>query len=443
MNATIIARSPTSFTLQVEVPYNDSMLDFEEAPQHRLNEAGVVATAEGLRQFDTDGAPITVGPVKFTTRGRVEKDYQTPYGVATRARHVDQSPQGGPTYCPLDRGARIVVSSTPRFAKMISHKDAEFSSPRVQIDLEENHGRVVSRCLIQDVADAVAAAALAKEEDWSDTLPKFEAPPATVAIGLDGTCALMCEDGWREAMVGTLAFSDRDGERRHTVYLAATPEYGKGEVPEPPGGGDRACEGEVPRRPLRGDRRWGRWELGVPGPTHRGAGGGLLACGGVPGEGGGGGVPGPPPHQGGVAGRCLPSAEARAGRGRVGAEAVAKAGPGTPLGQGGRGGAAGDHLLCEPVGDGADGLRQPGGGERADRQRGDGGGVQGNRQAAAVRLGDEVDRGWCGGGAEPAGPERHAGAMGPVLVEGGPVGVPGRRLSQDQSGFTSKIGRTQ
>jgi hypothetical protein len=227
MNATIIARTPTSFTLQVEVPYNDSMLDFEETLQDRLNEAGVVATAEGLQQFDTDGSPITAGPVKLTTKGPVEKDYQTPYGVATVARHVYQTPQGGPTYCPLDRDARIVVTSTPRFAKMISHKYAEFSSPRVQIDLEENHGRAVSRCLIQDVADAVAAAAMAKEEDWSYALPKFDEPPATVAISLDGTCALMCEDGWREAMVGTLAFYDRGGERRHTVYLAATPEYGK------------------------------------------------------------------------------------------------------------------------------------------------------------------------------------------------------------------------
>src|SRR3954452_4723360 len=195
MNATIIARTPTSFTLQVEVPYADSMLNFEETLQHRLNEAGVVATAEGLKQFDTDGAPITVGSSKLTTKGPVGKDYQTPYGVATVARHVYQGTQGGLTYCPLDRGARIVVTSTPRFAKILSHKYAEFSSPRVQIDLEENHGRVVSRCLIQDVADAVAAAAMAKEEDWSYTLPKFEVPPSTVAVSLDGTCVLMGEDG--------------------------------------------------------------------------------------------------------------------------------------------------------------------------------------------------------------------------------------------------------
>ncbi len=227
MNATIIDRTPTSFTLQVEVPYNDSMLDFEETLQQRLNDAGTLATAEGLRQFDTDGSPITVGPVKFTSKGQVEKDYQTPYGVATVARHVYQSPDGGPTYCPLDRDARIVVTSTPRFAKILSHKYAEFSSPRVRVDLQENHGRAVSRCLIQDVADAVAAAALAKEEDWSYSLPKFEEPPATVAISLDGTCLFMGEGGWRETMVGTLSFYDKAGERQHTVYLGATPEYGK------------------------------------------------------------------------------------------------------------------------------------------------------------------------------------------------------------------------
>src|SRR5512135_3405445 len=191
MNAMIVARTPTSFTLQVEVPYSHSMLDFEGARQHRLNEAGVIGSAEGLNQFDTDGVPITAGAVKLTSKRQIEKEYQTPYGVATVARHVYRSPQGGPTYCPLDRDARIVVTATPRFAKILSHKYAEFSSPRAQIDLKENHGRVVSRCLIQDVADAVAAAALTKEEDWSYTLPKFQEPPATVAISLDGTCLLI------------------------------------------------------------------------------------------------------------------------------------------------------------------------------------------------------------------------------------------------------------
>ncbi len=227
MPAEIIDRTETGFTLQITVRYNSSMLGFEEALQNELNEAGVLATQEALKQFDADGTPIVVGAVTLTSKGQLPKEYQTPYGTATVARHVYQSSKGGATYCPLDRDARIVVSSTPRFAKMVSSKYAEFGSSRVQNDLGENHGRVVSRCLVQDIADAVSAAALAKEEDWSYSLPRLPSLPTTVAVSLDGTCALMCEDGWRETMVGTISVYDKQGERQHTIYVAATPEYGK------------------------------------------------------------------------------------------------------------------------------------------------------------------------------------------------------------------------
>ena len=227
MSATIVARSEASFTVQVEIPYSPSMLDFEQTIQERLNQAGVVATQEALQRFDTDGSSIVVGSVKFTSKGQLPKEYQPPYGVATVARHVYQSPQGGKTYCPLDREARIVISSTPRFAKMIAHKYAEFGSGRVLLDLEENHGRKVARSFVQNVADAVAAVALAKEESWNYALPEMEHPVTTITLGLDGTCLLMCEDGWRETMVGTIGFYDKAGERQHTIYMAATPEYGK------------------------------------------------------------------------------------------------------------------------------------------------------------------------------------------------------------------------
>src|SRR5918995_1297324 len=182
VSATIVARSESSFTVQVEVPYGSSMLDFEQTIQERLNQAGVVATQEALQQFDTDGSPITVGSIKLTSKGPLPKEYQTPYGVATVSRHVYQSSRGGKTYCPLDRDARIVVSSTPRFARMVSHKYAEFGSARVINDLAENHGRSVARCFVQGVADAVAAVAMAKEETWEYALPDLEGPTATVTI---------------------------------------------------------------------------------------------------------------------------------------------------------------------------------------------------------------------------------------------------------------------
>ena len=77
----------------------------------------------------------------------------------------------------------------------IGFKYAEFSSTRVREDLKENHGREISRSLVQDIAAVVAAVALVKEGDWSYRLPKLESPPTTVAIGLDGACLLLGEDG--------------------------------------------------------------------------------------------------------------------------------------------------------------------------------------------------------------------------------------------------------
>jgi hypothetical protein len=49
----------------------------------------------------------------------------------------------------------------------------------------------------------------------------------SIGVGLDGTCMLLVEEGYRQAMVGTVSLYDGDGERLHTIYVAATPEYGK------------------------------------------------------------------------------------------------------------------------------------------------------------------------------------------------------------------------
>ena len=100
MPATIIARTDAAFTIQVEIPYGSSMLDFEDLIQQRLNEAGVLATQEALGRFDADGSPIQVGDTKLTSKGKLKKEYQTPYGVAPVERHVYQSSRGGKTYCP-------------------------------------------------------------------------------------------------------------------------------------------------------------------------------------------------------------------------------------------------------------------------------------------------------------------------------------------------------
>ncbi len=77
MDATIVARTESGLTVQVVIPFKDSMLDAEDAIQDALNQAGVLATAEILEHFDTDGKPITVAGSKMTTKGQLLKDYQT------------------------------------------------------------------------------------------------------------------------------------------------------------------------------------------------------------------------------------------------------------------------------------------------------------------------------------------------------------------------------
>jgi hypothetical protein len=223
----MVERSESKVTIQISIELTRSMLETEEAIQRALNEAGVLASGEALKQFDTDGSPLEIGATRWTTKGAEPKAYQTPYGEVSIERHVYQTGEGGATFCPLERDARIILTSTPRFAKQISHKYGEGPAGRVVKDLKENHLRCVALSFVQDTAAAVAAVVQAKEEQWHYTTPKLEVPISTIGVGLDGTCMFMTEQGNRQAMVGTISLYSSDGERQHTIYIAATPEYGK------------------------------------------------------------------------------------------------------------------------------------------------------------------------------------------------------------------------
>src|ERR671914_138331 len=81
---------------------------------------------------------------------------------------VYQTSAGGKTFCPLEREARIVVTSTPRFAKVVANKFARSGSTQVESDLAENHGRCVARSYLQNLAEAVGSIVQAKEETWHE-----------------------------------------------------------------------------------------------------------------------------------------------------------------------------------------------------------------------------------------------------------------------------------
>ena len=202
-------------------------MEMEGVILEAVNELGCVATEEALKRFDTLGTPIQLGDVRMSSKGQVPKRYETPYGAIDLSRHVYQTSTGGKTYCPLDDNARIISSATPRFAKIISHKYARGSAREVSEDFSLNHGRTVAHSYLQNTANFIGGIAQATEESWEYSIPPQDDAVETISISLDGTCILMVKEGYREAMAGAISLYNKAGDRLHSIYIGASPEYGK------------------------------------------------------------------------------------------------------------------------------------------------------------------------------------------------------------------------
>jgi len=227
MPAQLIEQKGNTLTVQFTVALTGQMLWDEQSLQQVLNEAGQIAMGPMLKQFDTQGEPIRVHGVKHTVKDYAPQTYETPYGPVQVERHTYQTSQGGRAYVPLEQDARMVLNSTPRYAQIVSGKYARFGADSIRDDLLECNGREISRNYAKKLSDFVGAIADCHEAEWEYDLPELDRPVHAITLGLDGTCMLMHKDGWREAMCGSIAFYDNQGERLHTIYCSATPEYGK------------------------------------------------------------------------------------------------------------------------------------------------------------------------------------------------------------------------
>ena len=203
------------------------MLESEQSLRAAVNEVGNLATGKCLEHFDTDGAPVAVGHKRFTSKGRLPKTYQTPYGSVEVKRHVYQTSEGGETFCPLETSARLVRSATPHFALQAA-LSIGLMNGKAALQVLAAYGRIIALSSLQEIAADVASVALEKEPSWSYApLAAEGAQVRTIGIGVDGTCVLFCDEGYRQVMVGTIALYDASGERLHTTYVAQAPERGK------------------------------------------------------------------------------------------------------------------------------------------------------------------------------------------------------------------------
>ena len=226
-SAQLVEKTESYVALMVKIPVTGNMLLTEENIQKGLNEAGKLATSCALSGFDTDGSPIEVAKIRYTSKGPTSKYYQTPFGEVYLQRHVYQNSSGGSTYCPLERDAHIIGgTTTPRFAKMVSNKYSKMSARDVHADLRENHFRTIAGCYVQDLTEEVGKI-VDSRPNCSYTIPIDPSNVASIGISLDGACMYISGDGYRQAMVGSISLYDFNGERLYTRYTSMSPEYGK------------------------------------------------------------------------------------------------------------------------------------------------------------------------------------------------------------------------
>lgn len=221
-----------SLTISISLPPGsgkDSLLRAEEQLVEAVNAVGRAAMREILPRYDSEGTPLVHEGRKWTSKGKVSKIYETAWGEVMVERHVYQTSAGGCTWCPLEDRARITgATATPHLARTLSHKYANANARAVVRDLEENHGRKLAPSYVADIAAAVAQAAGEPVVEESAHRPQSpRAAVKTLVLGLDGTCALFCEEGFKQCMVGTIALYDAEGERLETIYMAEAPEAGK------------------------------------------------------------------------------------------------------------------------------------------------------------------------------------------------------------------------
>jgi hypothetical protein len=166
---------------------------------------------------------------KWTSKGQYTETYETYFGKAEVKRYVYQSSEGGRTYCPLEEKAQLIEGATPKFAKTLSSKYAHLGVGPVKADLLDNHGRSISATYVQRVSDAVGLLLTTKGERWQYALPDDldRCSVKALSVGVDGTCVLAVEGGYKQAMAGTISLLNRDGDRLHTIYVGSAPESGK------------------------------------------------------------------------------------------------------------------------------------------------------------------------------------------------------------------------
>jgi len=247
-------------TIEIEVPEGTSLLEAENTMQTVLMDAGAHLMEEFLHTSDADGLPLNFEGRRLTAKSEKEPlVVESTFGAITVSRWAYQSSRGAKCYYPLDRKMELLGSATPKLARSVGFKHAHAPAAKVVQDLKENHGRTLSVHFVQAITQLLGE--LAEEVQPAPDTRFLPAPKAvaSIAVGVDGAClqiTVAAEDTgtagdanalpggarpdarkgrrleWRTAMVGTIAFYNKAGERLGTIYTGCAPPEHSGDGKE-------------------------------------------------------------------------------------------------------------------------------------------------------------------------------------------------------------------
>lgn len=266
-------------SVEIEVPAGTSLLEAETLMQQALQQAGAGMVEEFLHAHDPPQEALDRHGLKWSRKLKAEpRVVESTFGAVTISRWAYQTSKGGKCYYPLDAKMDLAGTATPKFAQSLVYKMAHMPAATVCADLAENHGRTVSAHYVQAVTDLIGAIALeVQPTPDTATLPNPE-DVAIIAVGVDGAMVQITvppqpsgEEGglppaaktaadslkepapsvasedkplntndkrkgrrleWRNAMVGTITFYNKDGERLGTLYTGAAPPEHSGDGKE-------------------------------------------------------------------------------------------------------------------------------------------------------------------------------------------------------------------
>jgi len=193
-----------------------------------LNLVGGEWTADLMRSQDVDVERLELDGKTYYRKEASVGHYQTLYGEQLVERHLYQTSAGGETICPMEINCQMIFgSATPLLAEVASFKLASMTAGEAERDLAKGHGLKISDSYLRDLAQQVGQIAVEKRIEWQIPSPEVAAPVEIVATGADGTTMPLVGEAYKEAMCGTIALYDEEGERLTTEYHGAMPQAGK------------------------------------------------------------------------------------------------------------------------------------------------------------------------------------------------------------------------